>query len=491
FLTASVLSCLGHGRDLQVPTSVKAIKGSCVMVSCRTGSHDRVTWYKYKGVGYPIVYSTNTADISDEFRGRTSVPGSPRQGNCTLQINNIRQEDNGIKVYPWIYPEESDPYKYIPINIVEPKIHISIETSQLIDGNAFTARCTVQFSCPPSPPLLEWMGLSSISDQVTTNEGSEGLWTLETRGQFTASRLSKTLSCKSIFSQKTTYSTSVSLNVSYAPTAVKVAGADTSVAEGSTVTLTCTSESNPEPTGYEWLVTQKNSSMKPSSSKTFSLRDVKRDMSVSCTARNSVGQGQSDKVLLEVRFPPTILVNSTCSGSAGAIQCVCRVEAEPKASVSWTVNGRSARFPNYTTTTKYAGRIAVAQLTGPSASSVLCEASNHLGKRTYQMPIQRSLTEVSPTILKNSTCFGSPGGIQCMCQAEAEPKADILWMVDGSSPSLPHFNTTTQYVGRITVSELTGPPARNVSCMATNILGTDSHQMLIQRPEGSALMKAV
>ena len=117
--TASVLSCLGHGRDLQVPTSVKAIKGSCVMVSCRTGSHDRVTWYKYKGVGYPIVYSTNTADISDEFRGRTSVPGNPQQGNCTLRINNIRQEDNGIKVYPWIYPEESDPYKYIPINIGE------------------------------------------------------------------------------------------------------------------------------------------------------------------------------------------------------------------------------------------------------------------------------------------------------------------------------------------------------------------------------------
>ncbi|XP_036413801.1 sialic acid-binding Ig-like lectin 12 [Colossoma macropomum] len=310
FLTVSVLSCLSHGWEVQVPESVKAVKGSCVMISCHTSSHSHVNWFKYKGVGYPVVYSRNTAGIIAEFRGRTSVPGSPSQGDCSLKINNVRQEDNGISLYPWIYPEtSSNQYKYILINVLNPEVSISVENTQT-DGKLFSANCTVQYSCPSSPPPLEWMGLSYISNNVTSTVVSGGLWTLVARAQFRANRLdhNRTLSCNSTFNGKSIYSTTVMLNI---------------------------------------------------------------------------------------LFPPSILMNSTCFVSAGGVQCVCRAEAEPQANIFWMVDGSSAVHPHFNTTTTYAGRIAVSELTGPPASNVSCKASNVVGTDTYQMPILHPLSEGS------------------------------------------------------------------------------------------------
>ncbi|KAL6462148.1 hypothetical protein MHYP_G00285700 [Metynnis hypsauchen] len=389
FLTVSVLSCLGHGWDVQVPESVKAVEGSCVKISCSTGSHDEVKWYKYKSMGYPIVYSRTTADIIDGFRGRTSVPGRPSQGDCSLQINNVRQEDNGISLYPWIYPEtSSDPYKYIQLNVVNPEIRISVASTQT-EGNSFSANCTVRHSCPSSPPPVEWVGLSSISNGSISTTDSGGLWTSVTQAQFRANHLdhSRTLSCRTTLNGKSTSSTAVTLNIIYAPTDVKVVGADEGVVEGDTISLTCTSKSNPEPIDYEWLVTQKGSTTTHREPKTFRLESVKRDTSVSCTARNSAGRGQSESVLLNVHFAPTILTNSSCFVSAGGVRCVCRAEAEPRANIIWMVDGSRADLPHFNTTTQHTGRITVSELTGPPASNVSCEASNTAGTNTFQCPL--------------------------------------------------------------------------------------------------------
>ncbi|XP_036414630.1 B-cell receptor CD22-like [Colossoma macropomum] len=390
FLTVSVLSCLSHGWEVQVPQSVKAVKGSCVMISCRTSSHSHVIWYKYKGLGYPVVYSRNTADIIAEFRGRTSVPGSPSQGDCSLKINSVRQEDNGISLYPWIYPEtSSNQYKYIQINVVNPEISISVE-SPSTDGNLFSATCTVRHSCPSFPQPVKWEGLSDIYNKVISNTPSGGLWTSVTQAQFRANRLNHTRTLSCIFNGRSAAHT---LNILYAPTDVKIDGADRSVVEGATVSLTCTSKSNPAPTHYEWLVTQKISIRNQTEQKIFNLGSVKRDTSVSCIARNSAGRGQSEPVLLIVHFPPTILMNSSCFVSAGGVRCVCQVEAEPKAKIFWMVDGSSAPLPHFNTTTQYTGRITVSELTGPPASNVSCKASNNVGTDTYQMPIQNSLSE--------------------------------------------------------------------------------------------------
>ncbi|KAL7836042.1 hypothetical protein SRHO_G00283890 [Serrasalmus rhombeus] len=652
FLAVSVLSCLGHGWEVQVPKSVKAVEGICVKISCHTSSHDEVKWYKYKGMGYPVVYSRSTADILQEFRGRTSVPGSPNQGDCSLQINNVRQEDNGISLYPWIYPEtSSNQYKYIKINIVNPEILISVASPQT-DGNLFSATCTVRHSCPSSPPPVQWVGLSSVSNSLIGTTFSGGLWTSVTRAQFRANRLdhSRTLSCRATLNGKSIYSTAVGLNVFYAPTDVKVGGADEGVVEGATISLTCTSKSNPEPTDYEWLVTQKGSTTTRRAPRTFPLGSVKRDTSVSCTARNSVGRGQSNPVQLNVRYAPTDVKvggadEGVVEGATISLTCTSKSNPEPT-DYEWLVTQKgstttrraSRTFPlgsvkrdtsvsctarnsvgrgqsesvlldvryaptdvkvdgadegvvegdmisltcssksnpeateyEWLVTQKGSTTTRRASRTFPLGSvkrdtSVSCTARNSVGRgqsesvllnvhyaptdvkvggadegvvegdmisltctsksnpeptdyewlvtqkgsttthrasRTFPLGSVKRDTSVSctarnsvgrgqsesvlldvhfpPTILMNSACFRSAGGVRCVCRAEAEPKVSIFWTVDGSSAILPHFNTTSKYAGRLVVSELTGPLASNVSCKASNIAGTDAYQMLIQQ----------
>ncbi|XP_076869619.1 myelin-associated glycoprotein-like [Brachyhypopomus gauderio] len=199
FLTASLLSCSCHCSKVQVPKSVTAIQGNCVVVPCRTGPHTHATWYKYQRSGYPTVYSTNTKDIIHQFRGRTSLLGNATQGNCSLKINNVRQEDRVISVYVWI--NAGNIYgDYTKINVLPPsEADITVESTQ-VEGRLFSANCTIRHSCPVSPPQLEWLGLSSVSNEVTTTQDSGALWVSVAHARFSASRgdQGKRLSCRRI-----------------------------------------------------------------------------------------------------------------------------------------------------------------------------------------------------------------------------------------------------------------------------------------------------
>ncbi|KAG9283784.1 BDNF/NT-3 growth factors receptor-like isoform X1 [Astyanax mexicanus] len=163
------------------------------------------------------------------------------------------------------------------------------------------------------------------------------------------------------------------------------------VVEGANASLTCMSNSNPPPSAYQWIITQKSSTTKHNG-QSFSLQDVRRDTSVVCTAQNSFGRGQSDPLVLNVHFPPTILLDSGCWDRAGGMRCVCRAEADPRPSISWMVNGSIDLFPQFHTSANYTERVTVSELTGPLTHNVSCVASNYLGKNSYQIPTHQPLS---------------------------------------------------------------------------------------------------
>ncbi|XP_072548559.1 uncharacterized protein [Salminus brasiliensis] len=164
------------------------------------------------------------------------------------------------------------------------------------------------------------------------------------------------------------------------------------------------------------------------------------------------------------------------------MRCVCRAEAEPRASVSWTANESLTLLPHYKTLTNYTGRVAVSELTGPLTHGVSCKATNYLGYDTCHMSVQHPPSGVPPTILLDSACSEWAGGMRCVCRAEAEPRASVSWTANGSLALLPHYKTLTNYTGRVAVSELTGPLTHGVSCKATNYLGNDTCHMSVQHP---------
>lgn len=71
------------------------------------------------------------------------------------------------------------------------------------------------------------------------------------------------------------------------------------VVEGNKISLRCTAESRPTSTQYGWSVTQ-NGTTTRYIGETVVLQDVMRDTSVSCTASNTIGSGQSQTQWLAV-----------------------------------------------------------------------------------------------------------------------------------------------------------------------------------------------
>ncbi|XP_072538306.1 uncharacterized protein [Salminus brasiliensis] len=485
FLSVSLLSCLTHGWVVQVPASVTAVEGSCVTLPCHTSSHTQVVWYMYRATSSPVVYSRKTADIIDRFRGRTSAPGNPELGNCSLKISSVRQEDGGEDLYPWIHPDTKNKYHYVRINVVKPKAtEISVEGSQ-VQGQLFSARCTVRHSCPSSPPAMEWIGLPPVSNGVTTTKEGE-LWTLVAQAKFRPNHEDhgKSLSCKSMFSGRALHSNAHQLNVLYAPTDVKIKWTEKNMVEGQSVSLTCTSNSNPSPTDYKWLV-NKRSSTNQSKSR-LDLQHVKRDTSVACIVRNTVGRGQSEEIQLKVHYSPRNVKiewteKSVVEGSTVSLTCTSNGNPPPT-DYEWLVNEKSS-----TTTHKATGTFSLQDVRRDTAVS--CIAHNSKGQGQSEQILLN--VHFPPTILLDSACSEWAGGMQCVCRAEAEPRASVSWRVNGSSALHPHFNTTTNYTGRVAVSELTGPLTHSLSCQASNYLGKDVYQMPTQQPLSGGRILAI
>ncbi|XP_049323645.1 uncharacterized protein LOC125784355 [Astyanax mexicanus] len=111
-------------------------------------------------------------------------------------------------------------------------------------------------------------------------------------------------------------------------------------------------------------------------------------------------------------------------------------------------------------------------------------------ENSYTMSVGK--VKIPPKILLSPNCSEWAGGLFCVCRAEAEPKANVSWTVDGRHALFPQFNITTSYSDTVTVSELTGPLTGNVSCTASNYLSTDLHHttVLIPQSDGNSVIIA-
>lgn len=84
---------------------------------------------------------------------------------------------------------------------------------------------------------------------------------------------------------------------------------------------------------------------------------------------------------------PSILPSSFCSITDGTLRCVCQADANPNAVISWTVDGSSALFPSYNTSTQRSGSMMVSELTGPKSHNVICTATNDVATEIKQIHV--------------------------------------------------------------------------------------------------------
>ncbi|XP_039178668.1 myelin-associated glycoprotein-like isoform X2 [Crotalus tigris] len=245
-----------------LPSTIQALKGSCVVIPCSFTFPDSwdswkssVVWYQYHFWSYPEVYNSRSPNnVLPDYQGRTEIVGNLQMGNCTLSINPVEMKD-AMKYYVWINPGSVNHRFYdvtvqVEVTDVPNQLELS-DLGQVTEGDPTQVSCSVLHTCPLSPPILTWN--LEESKAVTIQEYvTGGSWRTESSFNYIPSHKDhgRFLQCMATFPNKQQIYSGVNLNVQYKPVIWPESNCTVSRTE-EIITCYCVAEGNPPPR-IEW-----------------------------------------------------------------------------------------------------------------------------------------------------------------------------------------------------------------------------------------------
>ncbi|XP_058601403.1 B-cell receptor CD22-like [Onychostoma macrolepis] len=252
--------------DLQVESPKRVTEGDSVRLTCKSSCAltDGATFIWYR----------NSQPLTER-----------RDRNNQLLLQSVRREDAGryscaVHGHTYISPAAHLSVTYPPVNHV-----LSISPSgEIVEGDSVTLSCSSD-SNPPAE--ISWFKGGTIV-------GSGRIYSISN----ISSDHSGEYKCKSRNKHGEKYSDAVTLNIMYPPRSVSVfINGSGEIVEGDSVTLICSSDSNPPALNFSWF--KENQSSAVGSGQSFSALQSGRFY---CEAHNQHGSQRSDAVTVTVMF---------------------------------------------------------------------------------------------------------------------------------------------------------------------------------------------
>ncbi|XP_043115768.1 sialic acid-binding Ig-like lectin 14 isoform X2 [Puntigrus tetrazona] len=194
--------CAGVFADVwkvQVEPEMEALVSSCVVLPCsftypgqqQPSDRTKAIWHK-KDNWNDIIFHKDGSKVEDNFKGRTKLVGSLGSSNCSLEIDQVRNHDNG----PFCFRVEletstKDKYSFVDncvsIKMIEQSSKPDLQGEQsLQEGQPTVIKCSVRHTCPSYQPTLTW----SHSGKIMTSYKhiGHGLWEVESLLTFTPTK---------------------------------------------------------------------------------------------------------------------------------------------------------------------------------------------------------------------------------------------------------------------------------------------------------------
>ncbi|XP_059407382.1 B-cell receptor CD22-like [Carassius carassius] len=252
--------------DLQVEAPERVTEGNNVRLTCKSSCilTDRATF----------IWNRNSKPLTER-----------RDRNNQLLLQSVRREDAGryscaLHGHSYISPE-------VHLRVTYPPVSVSLSISPsgvIVEGDSVTLDCSND-SNPPGE--ISWFKGETIV-------GSGRIFSISK----ISSDHSGEYKCKSINEHGEKYSDAVTLNVMYPPRSVSVSiNPSIVIMEGDSVTLNCSSDSNP-PAEISWFKRE----MFVAAEKIYSISKINSDHSgkYKCRSINEHGEKYSDVVTLYV-----------------------------------------------------------------------------------------------------------------------------------------------------------------------------------------------
>nr|XP_015224173.1 PREDICTED: Schwann cell myelin protein-like isoform X2 [Lepisosteus oculatus] len=394
---------LCDGWTVTLPKHMTGLRGSCMVIPCSFDySSDPpknfiVVWYQYAGHGYPLVFDErNPNNVIDKFRQRTRLVGNVDARNCSLKITDLNMSHHKEKIYPWVDPDYISwrVYAFYDTNVElriqndPPEPEITLEGPSK-EGELMSVRCSTYHSCPDTPPSFSFTGLEG-QVKISHTPAYEGVWRSTAVLTWTAKRTDEKVLCNVTHPGPRSASIQLSLNIEYAPAQVQWTQIPEAVREGGAVVLFCHSQGFPPASNFYWYRKHgQRASLLKGNSNELRITNVSREGgSYYCKAKNEVGETNSNVSPLNVQYTPEILPGSHCLFNEGKLRCVCLVDSNPPASITWYFNTSSNTAPFNKSRTEN-GNLVTEVLTGKlkSVVNITCSPSNILGKKSFQLTL--------------------------------------------------------------------------------------------------------
>ncbi|XP_058648201.1 B-cell receptor CD22-like isoform X3 [Onychostoma macrolepis] len=289
FITDKTVKWLGHPgvtltvTDLQVESPERVTEGDSVRLTCKSSCAltDGATFIWYR----------NSQPLTER-----------RDRNNQLLLQSVRREDAGRYSCALHGHTYISPAVYLSVTYPPKSVSVSINGSaEIVEGDSVTLSCSSD-SNPPAE--ISWF-------KGGTTVGSGRIYSISN----ISSDRSGEYKCKSINEHGQKYSAAVTLNVMYPPKSVSVSiNGSGEIVEGDSVTLICSSDSNPPALNFSWF--KENQSSAVGSGQSFSALQSGRFY---CEAHNQHGSQRSDAVTVTVHGRKFLYAVAGVTGGLGGL----------------------------------------------------------------------------------------------------------------------------------------------------------------------------
>ncbi|KAL6482113.1 hypothetical protein MHYP_G00101930 [Metynnis hypsauchen] len=151
------------------------------------------------------------------------------------------------------------------------------------------------------------------------------------------------------------------------------------IVEGSSVTLTCSSDGNPAMKNYTWF----KGSTPVGEGKTYSIPNIRSEDSgeYTCQSRNDLGERRSTAVQINVLYPPKNISVSISPSSeiveGSSVTLTCSSDGNPPVKIyTWFKEGESSPVGS-------GQNCSIINITADHTGLYYCEAQNDLGAQRF------------------------------------------------------------------------------------------------------------
>ncbi|XP_026108211.1 B-cell receptor CD22-like isoform X9 [Carassius auratus] len=290
-------------------------------------------------------------------------------------------------------------------------------SGEIVEGDSVTVIC----SSDSNPPALNFSWFKE-----GTFVGSGRIYSISN----ISSNHSGEYKCKSSNKHGEKDSDTVMLNVTYAPrNAVVSISPSGEIVEGDSVTLICSSDSNPPALDFSWF----KEGTFVESGRIYSISNISSNHSgeYKCMSNNKHGEKDSDTVMLNVTYAPrNVMVSISPPGEiveGDSVTVICSSDSNPPAlNFRWFKGGtfvRSGR--NY----------SIANISSNHSGEYKCKSNNKHGEKdsdTVMLNVTYAPRNAVLSIISPSGAIVEGDSVTLICSSDSNPPAEINWFKGGT-----------------------------------------------------------